>query len=76
MIFRYLEDSKSYTLEQHVLITMDTFKGEDNDTLKKLYAENNCDVVVAPHSLTDKFQPLDLSVNKAVKSFIQNKYND
>ena len=32
--------------------------------------------MVAPHSLTDKFQPLDLSVNKAVKSFIQNKYND
>ena len=59
-----------------MLITMDTFKVEDNDTLKKLYAENNCDVVVAPHSLTDKFQPLDLSVNKAVKSFIQNKYND
>ena len=71
-----MEDSKSYTLEQHVLITMDTFKVEDNDTLKKLYAENNCDVVVAPHSLTDKFQPLDLSVNKAVKSFIQNKYDD
>ena len=38
-------------------------------------AENNCDVVIVPHNLTNKFQPLDLSVNKAVKSFIQNKYN-
>ena len=68
--------SKSYPLEQHSLIIMDTFKGQDNDTLKKLCAENNCDVVIIPHNLTNKFQPLDLSVNKAAKSFIQNKYND
>ena len=55
---------------------MDTFKGQDNDTLKRLCAENNCDVVIIPHNLTNKFQPLDLSVNKATKSFIQNKHND
>ena len=55
---------------------MDNFKGQDNDTLKKLCDENNCDVVTVPHNLTNKFQPLDLSVNKAAKSFIQNKCND
>ena len=55
---------------------MDTFKGQDNDTLKKLCAENNCDVVRVPHNLANKFQSWDLSVNKAAKSFIQNKYND
>ena len=27
-------------------------------------------------NLTKKFQPLDLSVNKAAKAFIQNRYND
>ena len=30
------------------------------------------DVVVVPHNLTNKFQPLDLSLNKAAKSVIQN----
>ena len=55
---------------------MDTFKGQGNETLKKLCAGNNCDVVIVPHNLTNKFQPLDLSVNKAAKSFIHNKYND
>ena len=55
---------------------MDNFKGQDNDTLKKLCDKNNCDVVTVPHNLTNKFQPLDLSLNKAAKSFIQNKYND
>ena len=48
---------------------MDSFKGQDNDTLKKLCAESNCDVVIVPRNLTNKFQPLDLSVNKAAKSF-------
>ena len=68
--------SKSYLLEQHASIIMDTFRGQDNDTLKKLCAENNCDVVIVPHNPTNKSQPLDLSVNKAAKSLIQSKYND
>ena len=32
--------------------------------------------MTVPHNLTNKFQPLDFSVNKAAKSFIQSKYND
>ena len=55
---------------------MDTFKGQDNDKLKKLCAENNCDDVIVTHNLTNKFQALYLSVNKAAKSFIQSKYSD
>ena len=55
---------------------MDTFKGQDSNTLKKLCAENNRDIVIVPLNLTNKFQLLDLSLNKAAKSFIQNKYND
>ena len=39
-------------------------------------AANNCDVVIVPYNLTNNFQPLDLSVNKAAKSFTQIKYND
>ena len=78
-MFPYLEDtnrSKSYLLEEHVLIIMDTFKGQDNDTLKKLCDETNCDVVLVPRNVANKFKPLDLSVKKAVKLFIYNKYND
>ena len=55
---------------------MDTFKGQDNDALKKLCAETNCDLVIVPHNLTNKSQPLDLSVNKVGKSYTQNKHND
>ena len=55
---------------------MDTFKVQDNDTLKELCSQNNCKVVIVPHNLTQKFQPLDISVNKAAKAFIQNLYNE
>ena len=49
---------------------MDTFKGQDNNKLRELCSENYCEVVIVPHNLTNKFQPLDLSVNKAAKAFV------
>ena len=55
---------------------MDTLKEQDNDTLKELCRENNCDVVILPHNFTNKFKPVDLLVNKVAESFMQNKYND
>ena len=44
--------------------------------MRELWSENSCDVVIVRHNLTNEFQPQDLSVNKAVKAFIQSKYND
>ena len=36
---------------------MDTFKRQDNDTLKKLCPpENNCDVLIVLDDLTNNFQ--------------------
>ena len=51
---------------------MDTFEGQDNDRLKELCSENYCEVAIVPHNLINKFQPLDISVNKVAKAFIQN----
>ena len=42
--------------------------------LKELCDENLCKVVIVSHSLRNKFQPLDVSVNKPTKTFISNKY--
>ena len=53
---------------------MDTFKGQDNDVLKKVSNDNNCEIVIVPHNLTNKFQPLDLTVNKGAESSISEKY--
>ena len=79
IIFPYLEMVKRgnrYPDEQYALIIMDTFKGQDNDRLRELCSENYYEVAIVPHNLTKKFQPLDISVNKAAKIFIQNMYNE
>ena len=50
--------------------------GQDNDRLRELCSESYCEVVIVPHNLTNKLQPLDISVSKVAKAFIQNKYNE
>ena len=71
-----VKSGNRYPDEQYAFIIMDTFKGLDNDRLRELCSENYCEVVIVPHNLTKKFQPLDISVNKAAKIFIQNMYNE
>ena len=57
------------------LVIIDTFKGQDNEEVTKLCRENNCVVIIVPHNLTNKSQPLDITFNKPAKSFIKEKYN-
>ena len=54
---------------------MDTFKGQDNDVTSNLCGDNNYAIVKVPHNLTNKFQPIDITVNKPAKYFISEKYN-
>ena len=78
IVFPYFEKvktEKNYPKEQVSLVIMDTFKGQDNPILEKLCRENYCEIVIVPHNLTNKFQPLDLTVNKPAKSFMSGKYN-
>ena len=75
IIFRYLEDSAFSVITTFFNKNRYVQRGRC-DTLRELYGENNCDIVIVSHNLTNKFQPLDLSVNKAAMSFIQNKYNN
>ena len=54
---------------------MNTFKRQDNNEVAKLCRKNNCVLIIVSHNLTNKFQPLDITVNKPAKSFIKDKYN-
>ena len=57
--------------DDHVtLIITDTFKEQDNDAIANLCTDNNCALVIVPHNLTNKFQSLDITVNKPAKCFI------
>ena len=54
---------------------MDTFKGQDNEEIKSSCLQNNCELVIVPHNLTNKFQPLDLTINQKAKRFVSNQFN-
>ena len=43
--------------------------------MRKFFVKNYFKIVIIPHNLTNKFQPLDISVSKATKPFISDKYN-
>ena len=62
-----------YLQEQFSLIIMDTFKGQDNEAIKSLCLENNSELDIVPHNLTNKFQPLDLTINQKAMKFISNQ---
>ena len=76
IIFSYLpqvKEEKGLSQEQHSLVI--TFKRQDNDILKEFCFKSRCEIVIVPDNLTNKFQPLNLTVNKAAKVFIQNQCN-
>ena len=49
--------------------------GQDNDTTFYICEKIFCIIVLVPRNLTNKFQPLDISVNRPAKSFMSNKFN-
>ena len=67
IIFPYLSTEKrepDYPEEQRALIFMNTFKGQDNNE-GTFFQENKCELVIVSHKLSNKFQPLDISVNQS-----------
>ena len=64
-------EQMSHTDEQMSLIIMDTFKWQDNEEVAKTCRENNYALIIVPHILTNKFQPLDITVNKPDKTAIK-----
>ena len=54
---------------------MDTFKRQDKDKMRTFCAKKSYEIVIIPHNLMNKFQTSDISVSKAAKSFVSDKYN-
>ena len=62
--------------DQFSLIIMDTFKGQNNEKIKSLCLKiNSCELVVVPHNLTNKFQPLGITINQEPKKFVSSQFN-
>ena len=58
------------------LVIFDNFKGQVTDDILQLLKDHNVHSVRLPANCTDCLQPMDISVNKAAKDFIRQKFND
>ena len=55
------------------LAVFDTFNGQCTQNFFKILEDNHVNVVLVTANCTHYLQPLDLSVNKPAKNFLQNK---
>ena len=62
--------------EQAALAIFDSFRGQITEKVFILLNKYNIQSVVVPPNCTDKLQPLDLTVNKVAKSFLQKQFID
>ena len=60
--------------DQKVLLIMDNFKAHFAGDVLQPLEENGVLVIFLPANTTDRLQPLDLSINKAAKDFLRDKF--
>ena len=65
---------KEYTSNYTALLTFDNFKAQSTPGILMFLDQNKINVVLVPANCIDRLQPLGLSVNRSVKSFLQNQF--
>ena len=61
---------------QAALAIFDHFKGQLTEKVTECLEKHNIHSVLVPVNCTDRLQPLDLSVNKAAKAFLQSQFQN
>ena len=62
--------------DQPALLIFDQFKGQVTEKMFELLEENHVNIVLVPANCTDCLQPLDIIVNKPVKSFLRKQFQE
>ena len=79
VLFPYIDRIRaSYDLgdDYPALAIFDNFKGQITKDVLHLLENHNVHSVRLPANCTDRLQPMDISVNKAAKDFIRQKFNE
>ena len=71
-----VHQSRSFLVNHTALVIFDRFKGQCTPTVFQLLSENNIQIAIVPANLTDRLQPLDISVNKAVKDHLCKRFSE
>lgn len=71
-----LRSEEGLAADQEALLIFDTFSGHLTVGVKQKLASNHINYVMVPPNLTNRFQPLDVSVNKAAKNVVRKCYSE
>ena len=76
IVLPYVENIQEmlYNDQTPALIIIDNFKGQITKKVNDLLEENHLHVCLLPPNTTDLLQPMDISINKPVKSFLKDKF--
>lgn len=58
------------------LVVYDRFKGQYTFRITSMLKKRHIYIVIVPANCTDWLQPLDVSINEAVKAFLRNQFQD
>ena len=69
-------DDLDLSCDYPAVAIFDHFKGQLMVRVTQVLQENNIHSVLIPAAFTGELQPMEISVNKVVKSFIRNKFSE
>ena len=70
-----VRQSLSLSSNHTALVIFDRFKGQCTSTVLQLLSDNHIEIAIVPANLTDRLQPLDISVNKSVKEHLRREFS-
>jgi len=79
IIIPYVEKTRSelkLDSSYPALVIFDVFKGQCTTAVLQMLKDHHILYVTIPNNCTDRLQPLDMSVNKAVKQFMRSEFQD
>ena len=63
-----------FMTDWNVTVLFDNFKAQITSNVFTLLDHNNINIVLNPPNCTDRLQPLDIGVNKAVKDHLHREF--
>lgn len=79
ILFPYIEHKRQelqLEASHPALVIFDRFRGQCTDAILTLLDDKHIRVAIVPANCTDRLQPLDVSVNKAVKDYLRTQFQD
>ena len=79
ILFPYIDHKKqelNLDLDHPALVICDRFRAQCTSAILTLLEDKKVRVAIVPANCTDRLQPLDVSVNKAVKDHLRKQFQD